>query len=141
MLIYEGFEGKGVTHIPGGTYIRYDRLRVDGDDNAMSYATSFKITRDGPVENRTKLYGGLVMENDIQALARRVVADHALQILDAAKSARLATSTHDELVFVVPNRSADKLLRIVNDVMSTPPAWAPDLPLAVAAHISDRYDK
>ena len=54
---------------------------------------------------------------------------------------RQALTTHDEIVGVVPNRYAQRALKVVNAVMVTSPLWAPDLPLAVEAHISERYDK
>jgi hypothetical protein len=49
--------------------------------------------------------------------------------------------THDELVGVVPERMADRALKVFKHVMSQPPSWARDLPLAVDAHASARYDK
>jgi DNA polymerase I-like protein with 3'-5' exonuclease and polymerase domains len=50
-------------------------------------------------------------------------------------------TTHDEVVFCVPNRIATKALKVVREVMTTSPIWAPDMPLSVDAHMSDRYDK
>lgn len=80
-------------------------------------------------------------ENVTQALARVVIVEHAVALLDELKSSQLTMTTHDELVFCVPNRSADKALRTAKAVMTIPPSWAPDLPLGVDAHLSDRYDK
>lgn len=50
-------------------------------------------------------------------------------------------TTHDELVGLVPTRSANKALKAVKSIMSQAPSWAPGLPVAVDAHISQRYDK
>src|SRR5690606_10088133 len=98
--------------------------------------------RDGtPTIWRQKLYGGLITENNIQGLARVVIAEHMLRIADENRNAQIVMSTHDEVVLVVPTRSANKLLRGVTKIMSTPPEWAPDLPLAVEAHVSQRYNK
>ncbi len=69
------------------------------------------------------------------------MAEHALNISDELKYWKLAMTTHDELVGLVPTRYANRALKAVQKIMSTPPTWAPDLPLAVDAHISQRYDK
>lgn len=140
VLSYAGFEGRGVTYLPDGTYIRYDKL--EADEEGMSYATKWRRLQNGEVsEQRQRLYGGLCVENNIQALARSVIAEHTVNIVDALPNAKLVMSTHDEVVLVVPNRSANKVLRTVTEIMSQPPSWGHDLPVAVEAHISERYDK
>src|SRR5690606_17911926 len=46
VLTYQGFEGRGMTHMPNGTAIRYDMLDV-GADGELSYVTKYKPKRDG----------------------------------------------------------------------------------------------
>lgn len=140
VVAYEGFEGRGVTYMPDGVSIRYDKLEID--DEGISYATKWRRRNDGKIsETRQRLYGGLCVENNIQCLSRIVIARHMLDIADALPAAKLVMSTHDEIVAAVPTRAANKSLRVITDIMSTPPAWAPDLPIAVEAHLSQRYDK
>jgi len=138
---YEGAEGKGWMHLPGGAAIRYDDIQVDED--GMSYISRFRYNRTKePTIERTRLYGGILVENRTQALARSIIAEHMLHIVDESRGkVRIAMSTHDEIVGVVPDAYAERALAIFNDVMTTPPVWAPTLPLAVEAHISARYDK
>lgn len=133
----------GWMHLPGGMAIRYDDVRVDDDGRTVSSIGKYRHNKfKPPTVERTKLYGGIEVENRTQALARRVISEHMLAIKDELKDrVRIAMSTHDEIVGVVPVRSANKALRVFKEVMSTPPSWAPDLPLAVEAHISARYDK
>lgn len=131
----------GLMHLPNGLAIRYDD--VQASDSGMDYLKKHRVnkTKD-PTQLRQKLYGALLVENRTQALARIVVATHALQIADALGDRwQLVMTTHDELVGVVPKRSAAKALRTVKDIMSTPPDWAKGLPVAVDAHTSARYDK
>lgn len=140
VISYEGFEGRGATYLPNGLTMRYDRLEVD--EEGMSYASKYRVKRDGEVsEERQRLYGGIIVENNTQALARQVIAYQMLDVLDELPRARLAMSTHDEIVLVVPDSSVKKSLAAVNDIMSYAPSWAPDLPIAVEAHASKRYDK
>lgn len=140
-----GYEGAGKTgwmHLPGGTAIRYDHLEAD-EKGKFSYVSKYRVNKvKEPTIERTRLYGGILVENRTQALARRVIADHILAIKDELKDrVRIAMSTHDEVVGVVPIRSAKRALAVFEDIMSTPPSWGKDLPIAVEAHISPRYDK
>jgi DNA polymerase len=140
VFVYEGFEGKGMTHLPGDTSIRYDGLDVD--EEGMFYVAKYRMLNNGkPSIKRQRLYGGILVENNVQALARRILADQILETMERLPRARLAMTTHDEIVLVVPVHSAIKAQQIVTTIMSTPPKWAPDLPLAVQVHLSKRYDK
>lgn len=140
VISYEGFDGRGATYLPNGLTMRYDKLEVD--EEGMSYASKYRVLRNGEVsEERQRLYGGIIVENNTQALARQVIAYQMLDIVDALPRARIAMSTHDEVVLVVPDRSVAKALKAVTEIMSAPPAWAPDLPIAVEIHASKRYDK
>ena len=46
---------------------------------------------------------------------------------------KIATMTHDEIVSVVPERLAAKVLEKNLNVMRTAPKWAPDMPIWAAA--------
>lgn len=141
VVAYEGAGKHGFMHLPSGLAIRYDHFELT--ETGMRYMKKYRINKvKPPTILYGKLYGGLLVENRTQGLARQVVAEQALNIQDELKDKwKLVMTTHDELVGLVPNRSANRALKVVQKVMSTPPLWAPDLPLAVDAHISNRYDK
>lgn len=139
VLTFEGTENRGFIQLPGGFVLRYDGIEADGD--GMTYISRYRRGRDGPSITRTCLHGGLLTENVVQALARRVIAEHMLAIAACIPKARIALCTHDEVLLVVPKARSASNLKAVQRIMSTPPEWAPDLPLAVDAHISERYDK
>lgn len=139
-VTYQGFEGRGVTIMPDGTYIRYDGIHVEGRD--ISYCAKQRRLKDGTVrEERQKLYGGLIVENNCQALSRGIIGDQIIRLEDAMPYSQVVLSTHDEVVLIVPNRYADRALKLTNEIMSLSPEWARDLPIAVEAHVSQRYDK
>jgi DNA polymerase len=75
----------------------------------------------------TKTYGGKATENLIQGLAKIVVAD---QMLEIQKHAPVKLMVHDEPVMIVPEKDAEEVAKIVEQIMSTPPEWAPGLPVA-----------
>ena len=88
---------------------------------------------------RIKVYGGLLAENWTQAAARDVLASAWLRC-DAA-GYRPVLSVHDELVFEVPEASAEEDLRRIVGIMEEPVAWAPGLPLRADGKLCSVYGK
>jgi len=80
-------------------------------------------------------------ENRTQALARTILAGQMVEMSLRLPKARLATTTHDEVVLVVRNAQAERALRTVVEIMTTPPEWAAGLPFGVDAKITEIYDK
>ena len=129
--------GKGFVRLPNGMFLQYFGLHgtaeITRDDLVMTETTY--LTRTG----RAKLYGGLLTENVVQALARIIIGEQMLKVHDAGY--RLVTMAHDELVCVVPKKQADKALKEIIAIMSTPPVWAPGLPLAAEGSYDTSYSK
>jgi DNA polymerase len=75
------------------------------------------------------LYGGKLLENITQALARIVVMQAAVRLSE--KGLRFVMQAHDELVFVVLDAFVEDAKLIIQEEMTRAPAWMPDLPLAV----------
>ena len=75
-----------------------------------------------------------MLENICQAVCRDVFVE-AMPRLEAAGNA-LVMHTHDEFICETPEEigSLDEFLRLITQ----PPAWAPDLPVAAKARISER---
>lgn len=139
ILSISGVPGKGFIQMPGGTMLRYDGVEMD--EEGVRYISAYRNGRDGPSVTYSRLYGGLLVENVTQALARLLLAGQMLQIAKLPTRPRIATTTHDEVLLVVKDAQAEKTLAAVKKIMSTPPDWAQGLPLAVDAHISQEYDK
>ena len=129
--------GKGFIRLPNGMFLQYFGLHgtaeITRDDLVMTETTY--LTRTG----RTKLYGGLLTENVVQALSRIIVAEQMLKIHDAGY--RIVTMTHDEIVIIAKKKDAKKALDFMIKTMSTPPDWAPDLPLAAEGSYDTSYSK
>ena len=129
--------GKGFVRLPNGMFLQYFGLHgtaeITRDDLVMTETTY--LTRTG----RTKLYGGLLTENVVQALSRIIIAEQMLKIHDAGY--RIVTMTHDEIVITAKKKDAKKALDFMIKTMSTPPDWAPGLPLAAEGDFDDCYSK
>jgi DNA polymerase I-like protein with 3'-5' exonuclease and polymerase domains len=109
---------------PNGCFLRYPKLTHEGRD--LMYHTFNPRTR--KYEWR-KIYGGMFVENFIQALARHCVAD---QILKISKKYRTALFVHDECVYVAPEAEAQEALEFGIDTFREVPSWLEgriDIPL------------
>jgi hypothetical protein len=73
-----------------------------------------------------KIYGGLMCENIVQALARIVVMG---QMLGISRKHRVVMTTHDEVATVVRKAQGQRASDFMQTIMMTPPAWCDDLPL------------
>ena len=114
---------KNMVILPNGMPIYYNDLRKS--DSGDWVYTFGRETR--------KLFGGKLCENIVQALARIVVMDNMLTI-HRELGLQMVLQVHDELDYVVLERDAETLAAQITKIMSAPPAWAPDLPVAVEVH-------
>lgn len=89
-------------------------------------------------KTRNKLYGGLLVENEVQALARIAVADVMRQITERY---RVVAMEHDAIVFLAPVAEAQTALDWAIKLMSVSPHWAPDLPLTAEGGFDVCYPK
>ena len=78
------------------------------------------------------------MENISQALARVVIMSAAVR-LAKYHGLRFSLQSHDELVFAVPEETVGEARGIISEEMTKPPAWMPDLPLAIEIGEGDNY--
>lgn len=121
-------EKEGV-RLPNGLYIRYPGLKYDTSEAKGKYVY---FSRKGPVS----LWGGTLVENVVQALARIVVGQ---QMLEIKKRYPVKLTVHDAAVVVVPEAQKDEALAYIVERMSEPPAWASGLPVACEAKFAQSY--
>jgi len=84
-----------------------------------------------------KLWGGVLLENIVQALARIVVMQAAVRL--SRRGYRFVLQAHDELVFAVPEDDVNSARNIISQEMTRTPKWLPGLPLAVEIGVGDNY--
>lgn len=121
---------KGRISLPSGLYLTYHDLRYEDGEWKFTY---------GGVPKR--LYGGALLENIVQALARIIVMDAALRIEArlAQHGVYLAMQVHDELVYVVPDHLVDFVKQVLDEEMTRRPAFLPTLPLACDVESGPNY--
>ena len=89
-----------------------------------------------PQEKWTRLYGPKLVENLIQALARIVITYHMERV---GRIYPVVFQVHDEIVVSVPEAEAEVAKAKVMTIMSTPPKWCEDLPVACEAGYAKNY--
>jgi DNA polymerase len=125
----------GKIHLPNGMFVNYPNLRKSG--NEYLYDARY---------GANKIYGGKVIENVVQALARIIVFDQMAKIDQAFRKKdtktnrfKVVLTVHDEVVACVPEQAVGKCVEFMEQVMSKPLAWCPDLPIACEAAYGDSY--
>jgi DNA polymerase len=117
--------------LPNNLRIRYKNLRKEWDEEKQKISVVYD-SRKGPIS----LWGGAVVENVVQALARIVVGEQMIQINDHH---RVALTVHDAAVLVVPEDEKDEAEQCVTGLMSVAPDWAQGLPVACEAKTGATY--
>jgi DNA polymerase len=84
-------------------------------------------------------YGGKLVENIAQAIARDILADSMLRL--DAKGFDIRMHVHDEAVAETSVGAAENDMGIMCEVMGESVSWAPGLPLAAEGYISPFYKK
>jgi DNA polymerase len=115
--------------LPNGLMIRYPDLKLNTEESKSQY--EYK-SRKGPVS----IWGGSLVENVVQALARVVVGEQMLQI---NQRYRVALTVHDAAVCIVPAEELDEALTYIVERMSEAPNWAKGLPVACEAKHAESY--
>jgi len=105
--------------LPSGLLVRYDGLSGEQGEKGIEY--SYKTRR-----GRTRTYGGKVIENVCQALARCIIGDQMLRI---SKEYKVVLTVHDSIVCCVKDEEVEKAQKYIEAAMRRPPDWAKGLPV------------
>ena len=111
--------------LPNDLMIRYPELAMD--NGKYSYKS-----RKGEVS----IWGGSVVENVVQALARIIVGE---QMLKLNERYRPVLTVHDAAVCIIPEDEVEEATEFIVNVMSEPPEWAVGLPVACEAKVASSY--
>jgi DNA polymerase len=116
--------------LPSGLYQKYDGLQKVFD--AEGKAQYQYKTRKG----MTKMYGGKLVENICQAVARCVIAEQMLKI---AKKYKVVLTVHDAVACIAKEEEAKEAQQYVEECMRWRPDWAQTLPLNCESGMGRSY--
>ena len=112
--------------LPNGMPIDYSGLRYT-EEGSWVYG------------NNKFLWGGTMLENLCQGLGRVILTEQALKI--DQEVVRVIGWTHDEILCIGPESHAEANQAAIEQIMSSPTSWAPDLPLGAEGGFSRVYEK
>ena len=120
--------------LPSGRYLCYPSVKVD-DKGKISY---FGVNQFTKKWGKQDTYGGKIVENITQAVARDVLA-YSMPMIEEA-GYKICLTVHDEVISETPD-SAEYNSDVLASIMSTTHEWAEGLPLAAAGFDTYRYRK
>ena len=120
--------------LPNGLYLKYPNLRSEmGTKGRPEFLYDQKRGR-ATIPNR--LYGGKLVENVCQALARIIIGEQMLMI---SRRQKVAMTVHDAVGSIVPDADADEGRAFVEQCMRVRPKWAIGLPLNCESKMGKSY--
>jgi DNA polymerase len=128
-------EGADGIRLPNGLYIRYPNLRMYQSEDSEKAELVYD-TKKGKAVIPNRIYGGKLIENVCQALARIIIGE---QMLMVAKKYRVVMTVHDAIASIVPEHEVETAVEYVELCMRLRPKWALELPLNCEAGYGRSY--
>ena len=127
VLVVDGV-AKSIT-LPSGLPMFYTDVSAYDTENGTEYMYK---TRKG----LNKIYGGKVVENVCQAVARCIIGHQMILI---AKRYKVVLTVHDSIVVAVPDADVAEARVYVEHCMSQKPDWAEGLPITCESGTGKSY--
>lgn len=118
-------EGKKGIRLPNGLYMKYPNLRRSVDEET-GYSELVYDTKKGRTTVPNRIYGGKVVENICQALARIIIGHHLLLV---ARRYKVVMTVHDAVGCIAKEEEAEVAMQYIYECMKETPDWAEGLPL------------
>ena len=120
---------KNAIQLPSGLLMRYGDLRFDETESGKEF--HYKTRR-----GRTRIYGGKVIENVCQAIARCIIGE---QMLNISKRYRVVLTVHDSIAACVPDEEVKHAQTYIEECMKQTPEWATGLPIDCESGVGKSY--
>lgn len=118
-----------VVTLPNGYELFYKGCGIDGRE---LYHKPDGVTRE-------KIYGGLLWENLMQAVAGQLLRRSLVSLEN--QGVEVVLHVYDEIVAEADDKKAAKVAKLIADTMREAPPWAPALRLEVEQKITKRWGK
>ena len=123
------FGSKGIL-MPNGLYQRYPHLRqIQDSDGRYQYVYDAR-------RGVNKIYGGKLVENICQGIARCIIGEQMIKI---AKRYKVVLTVHDAIACVALEKEAQEAVAYVEECMKWVPEWALGLPLSCEVGFGKSY--
>jgi DNA polymerase len=118
---------------PTGAWLDYSNLIYKGQGKAGK--PDFAVLRR---QGESRIYKSKFIQNIIEFLSRLILTE---AMVEMHKTYKAISCTHDEGVFLVPVDQAEAAKAYLHKLLTTPPAWCPDIPLEAEVGYDVRYTK
>lgn len=126
--------------LPSGRKLCYVSPGLGSNRWGKESITYFGVNQDTKQWFPQETYGGKLVENIVQAVARDALA-WSLQNVKAAGYTEMVMTIHDEIVIEVPQERADEHLKNIQDIMGQEIPWMKGLPLRADGYTTPYYKK
>ena len=133
-LIFRVASGILQIKLPSGRLLSYPLAKIV--DNTICYMSQNQTTRQW---QETETYGGKLVENIVQAIARDCLGETILRVTE--KGYNISFHVHDEIIAEVPANESAKALSEIKKIFATPISFAPNLPLKGEGYTTPYYLK
>jgi len=123
--------------IPSGRALSYVRPKIGVDERFGKEQLTYEGNEQGKQWGRIPTYGGKLVENIIQAIARDCLAEAMLRLDKAGY--KIKFHVHDEVILEAENGTGSK--EEVEKIMAEPVSWAKGLPLKADSFEAFYYKK
>ena len=133
--------GRGMLFIelPSGRRLSYTRPRL-GNNRFGRLAIQYEgMEQTKKVWGMLDTYGGKLVENIVQAIARDCLAESMLRLDE--RGYKIVMHVHDECVIEIADFLPAGQLKKICEIMGTPIPWAKGLPLRADGYITKYYKK
>lgn len=124
--------------LPSGRKLAYYDARIEPNSKGMDQITYAGVNQETKAWGRLDTYGGKLVENIVQAVARDCLAVAMMRVDKAGY--KIAMHIHDEMVVDVPNSDVDAA-KAITELMGQDISWAPGLPLRGDTYETVYYKK
>ena len=130
-------------HLPSGRLICWQRPQLEllatpwgSEKLGVTVHSQNTFTRQW---TRNAIIGSSIFQSAVQGTARDFLAVAMLNLDKAGYE--VINSVHDEVLLLVEEQNGESAMADVVKIMTTPPSWAPDFPLAAEGWHGKRYRK
>ena len=142
-IILKCVKGALWMHLPSGRLICWQRPQLEllttpwgSEKLGVTVHSQNTFTRQW---TRNAIIGSSIFQSAVQGTARDFLAVAMLNLDKAGYE--VINSVHDEVLLLVEEQNGESAMADVIRIMTTPPSWAPDFPLAAEGWHGKRYRK
>jgi DNA polymerase bacteriophage-type len=139
-VIFDGTDERVMTVIlPSGRHMVYQQPHVGSGRFGGEVVKAWGVDAVTKQWMLMDLYSSKLFQNIVQATARDLLTEAIMRM--PKNLGEIVASFHDEVLILTGDCDAEEKLTSLIDIMTIPPSWAPDLPLAAEGWTGPRFRK